>query len=945
MPKKKSVGRLIPHTHWDREWRYPIWKTRMMLVEFMDDLLATLERDPEYRGFLMDGQCVTIEDYLEVRPENRERVCRQVRAGRLEIGPWYTLPDLYPVDAECLVRNLLRGIRLADSYGGHMHIGYNSFGWGQTAQFPQIYSQFGMNFVVAAKRVSEERAPESEYLWEAPDGTRLAATRMGRCTRANFFVNGYIPVRYGMTYGDPKFYWNSKREGLVIHNCAPDKCHEDFFKLDEVETYHTEWLKHALEASWKDVEMTTVPEWRLLLSGCDFTKCQPELTRIIADLNRQSKDIQVVHSTLKEYVDGLLERLDTNNLRVVQGELRDGPAFMCSGNALASRNYIKIRNKHAQNLLARTAEPVLCMLAALGAEYPRGMLDLAWKNILQSHAHDSINGVTQDKTADDSLQRLNQTVEIAEVLTEKAMEELARGLDLSGFAQGSMLLLVANPSLHPRHEIRRLGIETPGDLCVWKFALQEMDGSRLPVQTVSREAQVSPVQDLSSRPWPYQHDRHIVYADLGEIPAGGYKLLQVVPVANFERDAQWWPPMRTSPGGDLSPAPATLENRFLRAEVQPNGTVKLLDKQTGAEYPDLLSFEDAGDAGDYWAYYPPYRNEVHTSLGCQARIWTVDNGPLAASIAIEIIMRVPAAGDRAEAGVTGPSRRHAELVDLKVTTWLTLTRDARALEARTVVHNTARDHRLRVLLPTGIQAATTSCAGGHFTVDERPVEPRREAGNNEFWPEMQTLPTQRFVDVSDGSRGLAVLHKCFTEFEVMRDGRRTLAMTLFRSVKNRIVTEYRAGGVFLEQPGSHSLCTMEFSYAIMPHAGDWAAADVHRAEENLFIVPPVYQITAREAGGRLPAAAAGMFSLDAPGLVVSALKLAEDRDSFILRLYNPTDVKVKGSLETGFDLETAWAVNLNEERGNKLAVKNARRVAVEAGAKKIVSIELCRAGS
>ena len=70
-------------------------------------------------AFLLDGQTVCIHDYLEIKPENKERIAAQVQAGKLAIGPWYTLPDLFPIAGECLVRNLNKGIRFAKDLGGH----------------------------------------------------------------------------------------------------------------------------------------------------------------------------------------------------------------------------------------------------------------------------------------------------------------------------------------------------------------------------------------------------------------------------------------------------------------------------------------------------------------------------------------------------------------------------------------------------------------------------------------------------------------------------------------------------------------------------------------------------------------------------------------------------------------------------------------------------------
>jgi mannosylglycerate hydrolase len=96
----KDIGYIVPHTHWDREWRYPIWQSRMLLVEFMEELLGILDSDPKYRSFVLDGQSVIIEDYLEVRPGNKDKVAKYIKEGRISIGPWYTLPDLYPIEGK-----------------------------------------------------------------------------------------------------------------------------------------------------------------------------------------------------------------------------------------------------------------------------------------------------------------------------------------------------------------------------------------------------------------------------------------------------------------------------------------------------------------------------------------------------------------------------------------------------------------------------------------------------------------------------------------------------------------------------------------------------------------------------------------------------------------------------------------------------------------------------
>jgi alpha-mannosidase len=55
---------VVSHTHWDREWYQPFEEFRARLVRMMDSLLDLLERDPEYRHFVLDGQTVPVDDYL-----------------------------------------------------------------------------------------------------------------------------------------------------------------------------------------------------------------------------------------------------------------------------------------------------------------------------------------------------------------------------------------------------------------------------------------------------------------------------------------------------------------------------------------------------------------------------------------------------------------------------------------------------------------------------------------------------------------------------------------------------------------------------------------------------------------------------------------------------------------------------------------------------------------
>jgi len=937
MPGKKNIGYVVPHTHWDREWRYPIWKNRMLLVEFMDELLQTLDTNPAYRCFVLDGQCVVIEDYLTIKPENKSRIVKHIRDRRLAIGPWYTLPDLYPLDGECLIRNLLKGIRLSDSLGGHLGIGYNSFGWGQISQFPQIYRQFGFDFVIAAKRVSEERAPESEFLWEAPDGTRILASRLGVHARANLYFTAYMDIRFGTDYDRPDGYafdWN--KTGLVIHNASMAKCHEDHFKIDSQDRYFPELIKDRFAKAWKNLDDTTVKNHRLLLNGCDFTSCQPEITRVLKDANKAFADIEFRHTHIEEYVAELKKRVNAAKLHVVKGEMRDGPACSCSGNALATRAYLKMANKQAQTWLLKRAEPLSAIRALMGDAWPATWFSLAWEHLLQAHPHDSINGVAQDKTADDTFNRLQQAIEISQVVYEQSIGALIKDLDLSAYAPSDVLLFVFNPTPRPLDGVLKVCVDTPNEQNVWNFECVDHASRPCTVQHVSREQKISPVNDLDSRPWPLYLDRHIAYIDAGEIPAGGYTVLKIVPTRHFYRLAEWWPTPRESTGDYISHAPGIMENEFLRVTVNANGTITMLDKATKREFRNLLYFEDAGDVGDYWAYYPPYQDQVHTTLASAARVWCEENGALAAVFGIEHVMKVPAHGYRPEHGILGDSRRSDALTELKITTRMTLTKGARRLECATTVANTAEDHRLRMMFPTSI-AAKQSDAAGTFCVDSRPVRPLKSKKGT-FYPEMQTLPMQQFVDVSDGKAGFAFISNSMIEFEALRDDAHTLAVTLFRSVRNIICTEFRDSGNFPMQKGGQCLRAFEFEFALHPHAGTWDKAGVYSQADAFNCGATVYQANSL-ARGKLPLEKS-LFSIEPANLILSAFKKAEDRESFIIRLFNPTAATVNGAVRLPIKPKKAWYTDLNENRLQPISTARDGSIPVKAGPAKIVTVEI-----
>ncbi|HSV07749.1 MAG TPA: hypothetical protein VLI07_14595, partial [Candidatus Binatus sp.] len=176
---------MVPHTHWDREWYLPFQEFRARLVGMLDRLLDTLEADPTFTHFHLDGQTILLEDYLEIRPAARPRLARLARAGRLSVGPWYVLADNLLVSGEAIIRNLQLGHGLAREFATPLAVGYLPDQFGHPAQMPQILRGFGIDAAVVWRGVGGD-VDRAAFSWEALDGTDVFTVYL-----QNGYMNGF----------------------------------------------------------------------------------------------------------------------------------------------------------------------------------------------------------------------------------------------------------------------------------------------------------------------------------------------------------------------------------------------------------------------------------------------------------------------------------------------------------------------------------------------------------------------------------------------------------------------------------------------------------------------------------------------------------------------------------------------------------------------------------
>lgn len=88
---------VIAHTHWDQEWYFTRQDSMVLASYNFADVINTLEQDPAYACYHLDGQMAVVEDFLAINPDYRTRLEKLVKEKRIFVGPWYTQTDTYNV--------------------------------------------------------------------------------------------------------------------------------------------------------------------------------------------------------------------------------------------------------------------------------------------------------------------------------------------------------------------------------------------------------------------------------------------------------------------------------------------------------------------------------------------------------------------------------------------------------------------------------------------------------------------------------------------------------------------------------------------------------------------------------------------------------------------------------------------------------------------------------
>ncbi len=820
---------IVPHTHWDREWYVTFEEFRSKLVKMIDQLIEVCLAEPEFI-FTLDGQTIVLDDYLEVRPENKNILEALIQQKRILIGPWYTQCDTRLINGESIVRNLLLGAEKAEVWGNVCRIGYLPDNFGNIGQLPQILSGFDIDNFISGRGID---CSKNEFQWIGDDGTKI----LGVFQR----------------FGYPTYNLDRK---LTNKENATDKFKENIERLIDFEASDTILLAPGGDHCFPEAGLT------------GFAKYAAKRLNI----NMQTGGYQ-------DYVKAIKEKID--EYPIVKGELNIAASrYLHASGVLAARMPVKRENKKLENMLMFQAEPLSVMANVLtNKKYEEEYLGLAWKNLMQNHAHDSIYGCCIDEVFNDVMPRFFKTEQISQQIIKGTMNSI--GTSIEQVKNEMKRIVVFNSLAFDRDELVSLKVALPNKINNFEL----IDTKQQKIAFWSKKV---PAAKMVQSSLEDEIQEYNIYFQ-ANIPAAGYAAYYILPSAKQNHSLH-----KTS----ITP---TFENSYYKAEVMPSGAINLLDKTNNKKYSNLNYFIDGGNTGDLFTYSPPLNDKLINSLKTSAKISIIHQDNFCLQIKAEIILKIP------ENLARNKTARLKKTVKLPVTVIYTFYTSAKRIDVKTSFRNQALNHRLRVHFPVGENVSIANADAQFFLQ-------KRRSGSEDYpfiWDKPQGLhPAHGFVQAGK-DQGLTIMSGETSQYEVS-DKSSEIILTLllgtgkFRECKN-VLTRKQSWDNPIPTPGAQCLGEHTYNYSII------IGSDIASREQALCAMHPVICDSFKYSCGHL-LSSYSMFSLGNTEIRISAFKKHHKNDNIILRLYNPSSKPIKTKLSLSeFRPSKYRFVKLNEK--------------------------------
>ena len=475
-------------------------------------------------------------------------------------------------------------------------------------------------------------------------------------------------------------------------------------------------------------------------------------------------------------------------------------------------------------------------------------------------------------TSQSRTKRLNRLAQ--EALREAEMWSAAAGGD---YPAGELEALWKTLMLNQFHDI------LPGSSIDWVYEDAERDLSEVVKSANAIAHRATTVISGSGGQVtvfnPNSHARREV------IDVGGFNLVEAPPCG-------WAVQAPITDHDAVAVTKRSMENALLRVEWDDLGLLtSIWDKQSERE---VLSG-------------PGNLLQLHDDNPTRWDAWDLDATYRDHKVDITELERIQIEADDPLRAILGTTRKFGSSL---VRQRMTLDAGSRVLRFETHVIWQEQHKMLKVAFPVTVSAreATYEIQFGHI---RRPTHEETSQARAMF-----EVCAQRWADLGDGGYGVALLNDCKHGYDIHGS---VMRLSLLRAPTHPDPTADR---------GDH-----HFTYALMPHAGDFREAGVIAAAEDLNTPLRIVQ------GSHASAARRSLVEIDTPQVVIDTIKRAEDSDAVIVRLYEAWGRGCKAKLRTTLPASRAFLCDLLE-REREEVVLNDGVVALELAPFKVVTLKL-----
>jgi alpha-mannosidase len=371
--------------------------------------------------------------------------------------------------------------------------------------------------------------------------------------------------------------------------------------------------------------------------------------------------------------------------------------------------------------------------------------------------------------------------------------------------------------------------------------------------------------------WRIQPVEGGVLIDAGELPP--YSVipanLDPSPITNYQLPESW---------------DYTLENPHLLVSFSPSGDItRIFDKTAnrevlaaGAVANQFQAFEDRPKDFDAWDIDIYYDDKTYLAEPASS-VKLVEAGPLRWTVEVT-----------------------RKILNSDISQRISLRHNSPRLDFETKINWMERHTMLKVAFPVEVfsPVATYEIQWGNV---QRPTH----KNTSWDWARFETC-AHKWVDLSEGDYGVSLLNDCKYGHDIHDN---VIRLTLLRSPT-------------LPDPmadfGEHT-----FTYSLLPHSGSWQE---NTQREAYALNDPVISYQCSGISGqpqtKLSSDHYSLLTASAPNVVIETVKMAEDGDGIIIRLYESHRKRGPVTVRFASAVEAAWVTNLLEENESTLGVEN-----------------------